>query len=364
LSHSMPILLRPRLDAKPWGGDRLATFGHVLPDGAEPLGEALLTHGDAIVASGPDEGRRLGDLAAVNPTRWCGPRGLAVTGGAALFPLLVKLIDARADLSIQLHPNDRIARAAGEPTGKTETWHVLAAEPGCVLYAGLVPGADPERFAAAVRAGGGNAVAMLRTVPAAPGMTVFLPAGTVHALGAGVLLYELQQPSNTTYRLYDWDRRDATGQPRPLHLEQGLAALDPTIRPEAIAPVRLSAGRPARTALVACNRFALERIAFAAGERLVLPSIPGPQTLTVIAGDVVIQGEAGVLPLAMGQTAAIPVDYAVQVVAAGDAIVFRGWPPDLAAEIVALARSAGAANGAIAALSAPRDDVRAAMAAG
>src|SRR5690242_13661463 len=101
-----PILLRPRLDPKPWGGDRLAQFGHGLPEAGEPLGEALLTHDDAIVVSGPDEGRRLGDLAAANPEAWCGPRGLAVTGGAAVFPLLVKLIDARADLSIQLHPND------------------------------------------------------------------------------------------------------------------------------------------------------------------------------------------------------------------------------------------------------------------
>ncbi|HET7095517.1 MAG TPA: class I mannose-6-phosphate isomerase, partial [Thermomicrobiales bacterium] len=329
-----------------------------------PLGEALLTHADAVVATGPDEGRRLGELAAADPAVWCGPRGLAVTGGAAVFPLLVKLIDARADLSIQLHPDDRLARAAGEPTGKTETWHVLVAEPGSVLYLGLVPGADPERFAAAVRAGGRDAAAMLRTVPAAPEMTVFLPAGTVHALGAGVLLYELQQPSNTTYRLYDWDRRDPSGRSRPLHLEQGLAALDATIRPEAILPVPLGVVRPARTALVACRRFALERIAFAPGESLALPPLDGSQVVTAVTGAAALRWSTGTLSLAAGQTAAIPAGREITVEATATTVVLRGWAPDLAAEIVAPARAAGAADAAIFALSAPLDDVRAAMVAG
>jgi mannose-6-phosphate isomerase len=358
-----PIVLRPRLDPKPWGGDRLARFGHVLPEADEPLGEALLTHGDAVVASGPDEGRRLGDLAATNPEAWCGPRGLAATGGAALFPLLAKLIDARADLSIQLHPDDRLAHVAGEPTGKTETWHVLAAEPGSVLYLGLAPGVDPERFATAVRAGGRDAAAMLRSVPATPGMTVFLPAGTVHALGAGVLLYELQQPSNTTYRLYDWDRRDAAGKPRPLHLDQGLAALAPTLRPEPIAPVALAGGSPARTALVACRHFALERIDFGPGESLALPPIAGPQTLTVIAGGAVVRAAANVLRLMAGATSAIPVDCAVEIEAAGETVVYRGWPPDLATEIVAPAQDAGSDDAAIANLAAPLADVLEAIAA-
>ncbi|HEU5431844.1 MAG TPA: class I mannose-6-phosphate isomerase [Thermomicrobiales bacterium] len=366
MSHSLPIVLRPRLDAKPWGGDRLARFGHVLPGAPEPLGEALLTHGDAVVASGPDEGRRLGDLAAAHPAVWCGSRGLAVTGGALVFPLLVKLIDARADLSLQLHPNDQIARAAGEPTGKTEAWRVLAAEPESVLYLGLVPGVDPARFAAAVRAGGRDAVAMVRAVPAVAGTTVFLPAGTVHALGAGVLLYELQQPSNTTYRLYDWDRRDASGQPRPVHLEQGLAALDPTGQPEAIPPVPLGEGRPARTALVACRRFALERIALARGETLALPPIDGPQVATAFGGAVIIRHVGGALRLGPGETAAIPAACAIAIAcdAAAPAVVFRSWLPDLLAEIVVPARAAGAADATIARLAAPLDDIWAALAAG
>lgn len=364
MSRPQPIVLRPRLDAKPWGGDRLARFGHVSPDPAEPLGEALLTHGAAVVASGPDEGRPLAALAAADPAAWCGPRGLAVTGGAAVFPLLVKLIDARADLSIQLHPDDRIAQAAGEPTGKTESWHVLDAEPGSVLYLGLADGVDGERFAAAVRAGGRDAATLLRTMPAAPGMTVFLPAGTVHALGAGVMLYELQQPSNTTYRLYDWDRRDALGNPRPLHLDQGLAALDASLRPETIAPVRLGTGRPERTALVACRRFALERIVIAPGESLRLPAIDGPQVVTAFGDGVVLRTDGDALRLAPGAAAAIPVECSVEIAGAdGDepTIVLRGWPPDLLSEIVAPARAAGAADEIIARLAAPLDDILAAL---
>ena len=169
---------------------------------------------------GPEATVASGALFRAHPSAsW--PAAIRVPGSAAagwrqqegepIFPLLVKLIDGQADLSIQVHPDDRAAAAAGLGTGKTEAYHILAAEPGSIIYLGLDPEVTPEEFAASCLRANGSAAGCLRQVPAAPGMTVLIPAGTPHALGAGVLLYEIQQPSNVTFRLDDWGRVDAAG---------------------------------------------------------------------------------------------------------------------------------------------------------
>ena len=163
----------------------------------------------------------LSALASRDPAAWIGARGMEATGGRPIFPLLVKLIDGQADLSIQIHPDDRAAAAAGLGTGKTEAYHVLAAEPGSVIYLGLDPEVMLEEFAASCLLANGSAAGCLRRIPAAPGMTVLIPAGTPHALGAGILLYEIQQPSNVTFRLDDWGRVDASGIARALHHREG-----------------------------------------------------------------------------------------------------------------------------------------------
>jgi mannose-6-phosphate isomerase len=208
-----PVKVKPRLDAKPWGGRLLEAWGIRLPPG-ETIGEALLTAPEATVISGALSGTPLSALASRDPAAWIGARGLAATGGRPIFPLLVKLIDGQADLSIQIHPDDRAAAAAGLGTGKTEAYHILAAEPGSVIYLGLDPEVTPEEFATACLRANGSAARCLRRIPAAPGTTVLIPAGTPHALGAGVLLYEIQQPSNVTFRLDDWGRVDASGMAR------------------------------------------------------------------------------------------------------------------------------------------------------
>ncbi|MGI9255290.1 MAG: class I mannose-6-phosphate isomerase, partial [Thermomicrobiales bacterium] len=186
-----PLLLHPRLDAKPWGGARLASYGFALDAGPEPLGEALLSHGDSLVELSHGDLIKLSTLSFIDPGSFVGPMGPGVTGERDLFPLLVKFIDGMDDLSIQVHPDDLLARELGEPTGKTEAWHVLAAEPGAVLYLGIADGVDPAAFFAAAQSGDPATASMLRTVPAIPGMTVLLPAGAIHAIGRGVLLYEI-----------------------------------------------------------------------------------------------------------------------------------------------------------------------------
>ncbi|MDQ3044061.1 MAG: class I mannose-6-phosphate isomerase, partial [Chloroflexota bacterium] len=254
-----PLVVDPRLIAKPWGGRRLKDFGITLPAN-ESIGEALLTAGEATVRNGPAAGRTLAEIVAADPFRAIGTRGLDAVGGRAIFPLLIKLIDATANLSIQVHPGFRAA--AGDPS-KTEAWHILAADPGAVLYAGLRRDADPEAFAAACARATGDAAAYLRQMPARVGATVLISAGTAHAIGAGVFLYEVQQPVDVTFRLDDWGRGDENGASRELHLEEGLAALAPESRPDPVAP---STAR-GRRLLTACHYFALERIALAEGER-------------------------------------------------------------------------------------------------
>ena len=356
-----PLLLAPRLDPKPWGGRALAGFGIVLPAEqatSEPIGEALLTAGEAVVTAGPHAGRTLGELAAAYPEALVGPRGHAVTGGRAVFPLLIKLIDAAANLSVQVHPGDEAARLHGA-VGKTEAWHVLAAEPGSLLYLGLTSGTTVEDLEAAARAGHGGG--LLERVGAEPGMTVLLPAGTTHAMGAGVLVYEIQQPSEITYRLDDWGRLDATGRSRELHLEAGLAVVRPELRPAPIGPLTLpSEGERhgKRRLLAACRAFALDEVALEMGQACALSATGSPQAVTVLDGQATLTVAGKRVALGRGETAVAPVGETMMLVESETGTrCFRGWVPDLLREVIQPARAAGHSDAAIAALSGPLDDL-------
>jgi len=282
-------VVEPRLDAKPWGGQALRRFGLPIGD-AETIGEALVTANDARVMAGLGTGKTLGEIIREQPDTFLGPSGLRVTGERAIFPLLVKLIDANENLSIQVHPDDARA-AAFDKTGKTEAWYVLDATSNARLYLGL---RDPQSFddfiAAADRLDGSSA-STLRAIHPVAGETYLLPAGTIHALGAGVMVYEIQQPSDITYRLDDWGRVDAQGNPREMHREAGLAVSDPALQPEAIQPVRLNDEEITRDLLVTSNWFALERWKTASPEVAGgIPGESGPQVLTVLEGSLVAGG--------------------------------------------------------------------------
>ncbi|MGI9254035.1 MAG: class I mannose-6-phosphate isomerase [Thermomicrobiales bacterium] len=354
-----PVLIVPRLDPKPWAGDRLAGLGFARSEGVEPFGEALLTHGDAIGQLSSGDTRSLASLATEAPERYVGARGAAVTGAPDIFPFLVKFIDAAADLSIQLHPDDVLAREQGEPTGKTEAWHVLAAEPDARLYLGLAEDADPNAFLAAAEAGDPAAAAMLRSIPAEPGTTVVIPAGTVHALGSGVLIYEIQQPSNTTYRLYDWGRLDHAGNPRELHHALGRRALVPSRRPEAIAPVPMPTWDGHREMLAATRGFALERIVLRAGNVITLPADPTPQSMTCLGGIFKIISGHEKRVLQRGETAVVPAGVVCQIENTMPGVLLRGWTPDLPQDVIRPARDAGATDAEIAALAGELDDISA-----
>jgi mannose-6-phosphate isomerase len=257
-----PLPLTPIYRRYLWGGRRFsALLGRPLPPG-DDYAESweLVDRGSdqSVVAAGPLAGATLGDL-----VRHRGGELLGRHAPRAAFPLLFKFLDACRDLSVQVHPDDdRAARLVPPDLGKTEAWYVMDAAAGSRIYAGLQAGVDRATLATAARAG--RWAEVLHSFEPQVGDCVFIPAGTVHALGAGLVIAEIQQSSDVTYRLYDWDRRGADGRPRPLHVEAGLEAVT---RFGPVSPVR-SSGRDATmpTAdvasrrLVSCDFFELDEI--------------------------------------------------------------------------------------------------------
>lgn len=351
-----PTRLDPRLDAKPWGGRKLARFGLPLPD-TTSVGEAVVTAPESIVLDGPFTGKTLEALVHADPDGMLGSRGRSATGGRPLFPLLVKLIDAAENLSIQVHPDDAAAAPLNR-LGKSEAYYVLEADSGGTIGLGLRSGVTREAFVAACRAARGEAAGLVRWLPAVPGTTFLIPAGTVHALGAGCMVYEVQQPSDITYRFDDGGRVDAVGRPRELHVEQGAAVLQPSFRPEAIAPLPVESGTGRRDLLAACRLFALERITLEAGEAVPVRTDGSAQAITCLEGTVEVTSSTRVASIASGRTAIVGAAIDGAVGAHGSAVVLRAWVPDLQSEVIAPARTAGASDADIAALSGPLPDLR------
>jgi len=256
-----PLELRATLRRRPWGGRRLAALWPVgaaeREEGAGPFGEAWLAGPESRVAAGPWAGATLGALAARHGADLVGAVPRARYGDR--FPLLVKLLDAAEPLSLQVHPDDAYAlreEAASGHLGKTEAWWILEAQPGAQVWWGFRRRTDRAEVEAAVAAGA--LAELLRVLPVAAGDVVVNPAGTVHALGAGLTVYEVQQASDLTYRLDDHGRLGADGRPRTLHVDRALDVADwaPGAAP---APEPRSVGR-FRSELARTEAFALERI--------------------------------------------------------------------------------------------------------
>ena len=221
-----PLVFHPLLKERVWGGSRLRSFyGRPLPDQA-PIGESweVVDRADeqSVVATGPLEGETLGALWTRHREELFGRSG--VTSDAHRHPVLIKLLDARETLSVQVHPPAHAAAALeGEP--KSEAWLITAAEDDAYLYAGLRRGVTREAFTRAIR-GGGDITPHLHRVPVAAGDALVIPSGRVHAIGAGCLILEVQQNSDTTYRVHDFGRMGLDGRPRELHVDASLESID------------------------------------------------------------------------------------------------------------------------------------------
>lgn len=300
-----PLRFEPILKQLIWGGRRLGTILN------KPLGEGsnyaesweLADHRDVVsrIAEGPLSGVSLREL-----IRERGKEVLGWTSGSIRqFPLLVKFLDANEILSVQVHPDDSLGRRLVNDNGKTEAWVVVHAEPGSFLYAGLKTGVDKHTFAGSIQ--DGSLGDLLHRVEPVAGDCFLIPAGIVHAIGAGIVVAEVQQMSDATFRIHDWGRLGPDGQPRALHLVEAIEATD--FRSGPVQPVRprveaIQGG--SREQLAACPYFALERL------RLTAPGRVGSSDgFTIVIG---VGGYANVRhagqdhALSLGQTLLLPAE--------------------------------------------------------
>ena len=300
-----PIRIEPDLRQRVWGG------AHLTPAGGPPIGEAWLAGPWSHVLGGPAHGATLEELAALHGARLTGDDAL----DADRFPLLAKIIDPGDWLSVQVHPNDEQAReleGAGA-VGKTEAWYVIDAAPGAEILLGVQPSVPPEAIREAIR--GGGLAGLLQRHRVAAGEAYLVPAGTLHAIGPGVLAYEIQQPSDITYRCDDWGRPPSAG--RPLHIEQSLACVRPEPWTET---VRSSAGTDPRGLLIRCEHFVLEYLRPA--PQAPVPCDPGLASLHVLttaSGSVVVRGSGWQEHLEPFGTLVVPADAGPYLVTASDA---------------------------------------------
>jgi mannose-6-phosphate isomerase len=296
-----PLRFQPLLKRYLWGGRKLETVLGKAIGPENDYGESweLSDHGEdqSLVAAGPWQNLPLSTLVQQH-----GPKILGRHHPQPCFPLLIKFLDARQNLSLQVHPNDEIAARIVPPdVGKTEAWYVLDADPESTIYAGLKPGVERKQFEEALRAG--RSLELVHQFHPLPGDFLFLSAGTVHALGKGILAAEIQQSSDVTYRLFDWNRIGPDGKPRQLHLDRGLEAIDFSLGP--INPqVPQATERPESVRLVHGDKFVIDRWQLAA------PAALGGDDrfhiLQPLAGAIRIEGDPTSTPLRLGDTCLLP----------------------------------------------------------
>ncbi|MCG7409928.1 class I mannose-6-phosphate isomerase [Paenibacillus sp. ACRRX] len=215
-----PLKFQPEFKERVWGGRALEQFGLALPEGHIGEGWMIGDHPNGItrVVNGELAGKGLDDVREQYGKEWFGTKGFSEKNGR--FPLLIKLLDCNDDLSVQVHPTDEYEGLPQGELGKTEMWYVLDAKPDAKIIYGLKEGIDREALAKAIAED--RIMEALQEVPVQAGDSFYIPAGTIHALCAGVVVAEVQQNSDTTYRLYDYDRPGLDGKPRELHIEDSL----------------------------------------------------------------------------------------------------------------------------------------------
>jgi mannose-6-phosphate isomerase len=273
ISINSPFRLEPKFSERIWGRRSLAPW---YPDvsAKEPIGEAWLSGPESVILTGGDKGKMLAEV-------------------APNFPLLVKILFPEEKLSVQVHPDDVEAQAIGQARGKTECWYVLDAEPGAVVALGIKPGVTIEQLRASGPAG--TMEELIEMVPVLVGDMVFVDAGTVHAIGPGVTLLEVQQTSDITYRLYDY------GRPREMHLEQGLAVTKLTTTAGKRAPRPMDGF----VRLIEEKYFVVDRFE-TVGTAIV--EFAGVGCLVGLSGAAVVRGEDGIeVELVPGQAVVCPI---------------------------------------------------------
>jgi mannose-6-phosphate isomerase len=295
-----PIRFEPIFRSYIWGGDRLASHLGKNPPGNGIWAESweIVDHreGESIVAEGAFVGWTLRQLIESFPNEILGR-----DTPQERFPLLLKYLDCQRVLSVQVHPDDAYGAKMTQPDrGKTEAWYVIEAEPGAMLYAGLNAGVDQFALTDAIESG--HTESCLHVLSPKAGDCIFIPAGTVHALGEGLLVAEIQQASDCTFRLFDWDRVDKDGQPRQLHVAQALEVIDYDSGPVDFVTRRAIESDGSRT-LVDCDKFTLKEYSTSGCFEL-----QGDQVFIVTApkGNAELNCHGEMFPLERGQTLLVP----------------------------------------------------------
>jgi mannose-6-phosphate isomerase len=328
-----PLKLPPSFREKIWGSRDLSP---IFANQSKPTGEAWYTFEENIIANGVHRGRTLGDVMAQLGPRLMGrshrPSGMrrrsagegASSGPAGdYFPILAKLLFTSDKLSVQVHPDDAYALEHDDGPGKTEMWYVVRAEPGASVALGLTRKFTRDEMRAAAL--DGSIAQFLDWRPVKAGQTLFIPPGTLHSIGAGLVLCEIQQNSDLTYRFFDFGRLDDDGRPRALHIEDAVTVTKQEAHPGPAASLPLTAANGKRELLAACRYFAAERLEW----KETLDYQPDPEHM-----DLLIflrgRGQLGAETYSSGDAYLIPAEAsAFQVQAETPTDVIRAYVPEL-----------------------------------
>lgn len=302
---NLPPILRfaPTYFERIWGGTLMRDVLRMPVPQDKVIGEAWLVsdhpHCESMVDGGPLAGLTLRELVLKHSGELLGSAAPTPTGR---FPLLLKLIDAGDLLSVQVHPDDAAAVRLGEPdVGKTEMWYVMEAQAGAQLIYGMKPDVNRDSFLASV--GAGTTEACLKHFNAEAGTNIFVPAGTVHAIGAGLLIAEIQQNSDITYRIFDYNRVDTAGNPRQLHIDKAIQVMD--FSPSAEQPQLAPTGK-GLAELAACEYFRTEHVQLDGGTETYARRGESFEIIFAVKGTAQLEVAGETTTLSPGEAALIP----------------------------------------------------------
>lgn len=337
-----PLLCERKLVRRIWGGQRIAHWLALPEPRPANLGETWEVYDTNTVRNGHLAGQTLAEITARYGEQLIGTRPILRYGYG--FPLLTKFIDANDHLSLQVHPDDEYAHTHESETGfhgKTEAWYILSAQPGANIIYGLKQALDRETFISAIQRS--TFEDLVQRVPVRRGDVILVPAGTIHAINRGITLFEIQEKSDLTYRVYDYGRIDrTTGQTRDLHLEKALAVMRMTPSPAAKRmPLSLEPNNT-RLLLVACSHFALEQIAVS-GERAMITQSDSLEIITVLEGRGMLIWPGGMLTLKHGDSVVIPAILGAWTLRSATRTlrVLRGYVPHMERDILVPLQSLG-----------------------
>jgi mannose-6-phosphate isomerase len=330
LTEIYPLRLPPSFRERIWGSYDLApVFGRQ----EKKIGEVWYSFDENVIANGPLRGKSLREVIQGH-----GPVLMGTAREGSSFPILAKLLFTSDRLSVQVHPKDDYALATEGSPGKTEMWHVVAAEPGAAVALGLTAKLSPDELRRTAESG--EIESYLNWVEVRSGHSIFVPAGTLHAIGPGLVLCEIQQSSDLTYRFHDFGRLDAYGQPRELHIDKAVEVTEQKTHPGPISPVRLPGGDYVRELLVDCPYFTVERWAW---ERAIkYPHHPDHADLLIFLRG---EGRIGGHPYSPGDAYLVPAGLqGFTLMPSSPSEVIASYVPDL--DVVRAELSAAGADGA------------------